>query len=228
MDKKLKIIYETKDIIVVEKPQGTPTQKDKTGDIDLLTLVSKYLNVSHIDAVHRLDRPVGGLIIFGKNKEAVKKLSKDMVDKNIKKEYLSVVCGKTPKDEVLTNYLIKNQRLNISKVVTKNTPNSKIATLSFTKLQEIETKEHGQLSLLSIKLETGRHHQIRVQLANANYPIWGDTKYNKEFKRVKEFTNIALWSYRLQFFNYEDQINMDLKVTPKDIYPFNQFDITKI
>ena len=176
---KLKIIYEDNHIIVVEKPPNIPSQSDKTGDMDMLTIIKKYIKEKYnkpgnvyLGLVHRLDRPVGGVMIFAKTSKAASRLSNQVREKVFKKEYMAVVDGKfTKKEGTLVDYLYKDERNNISKVVNKDKKNAKKAILDYKVLVYNEVKN---LSLIKINLHTGRHHQIRVQLSNFKHSIFGD------------------------------------------------------
>ena len=195
---KLNVLYEDNQIIVVEKPVNVLSQGDITGDIDLLTMVKKYVKEKYnkpgnvyIGLVHRLDRPVGGIMIFAKTSKAASRLSNEVREKVFKKKYLAVVDGKLDKKEgVLEDYLYKDERNNISKVVKKEKKNAKYAKLEYKVLKYNKIKD---LSLLEINLHTGRHHQIRVQLSNMGHSIFGDQKYGTR-GRGKQ---IALWAYEL-------------------------------
>ena len=195
---KLKIIYEDNHIIVVEKKPNIPSQSDKTGDIDMLSIVKEYIKQKYkkpgnvyLGLVHRLDRPVGGIMIFAKTSKAAGRLSNDVREKVFKKKYLAVVDGKFNESEgILENYLYKDERTNTSKVVSKNKKNAKYAKLEYKVLKYNEAKN---LTLLEINLFTGRHHQIRVQLSNFNHSIFADQKYGTR-GRGKQ---IALWAYKL-------------------------------
>ena len=195
---KLKIIYEDNHIIVVEKPPNIPSQSDKTGDMDMLTIIKKYIKEKYnkpgnvyLGLVHRLDRPVGGVMIFAKTSKAASRLSNQVREKVFKKEYIAVVDGKfTKKEGTLVDYLYKDERNNISKVVNKDKKNAKKAILDYKVLVYNEVKN---LSLIKINLHTGRHHQIRVQLSNFKHSIFGDQKYGTR-GRGKQ---IALWAYKL-------------------------------
>lgn len=216
----IKIIYEDKDVIVVEKPPKVPCQSDKTGDMDLMTM----LNKPSLGLIQRLDRPVGGVLVLAKNKKSNSFLSSEVSKRKIYKEYLTVVCGKPEEDEgELINYLKKLRTINMSKVVDKGTSGSKEAILQYKVLGSIETEEDGVLSLLGIVLKTGRHHQIRVQLANGGFPIWGDTKYNKSFVKRKDWTQISLWSNKLSFIHPSTKENLTFESLPYDEYPWNLF-----
>ena len=219
----INVIHDDKNIIIVEKPHGLSCQSDKTKDIDLLTIVSEHIGKDAY-LVHRLDRPVGGIMIFAKNKTACTKLSEQIQNKSFKKTYITVVCGVPPKQEdTLQNYMIKNQRLNMSKIVNKNTQNSKLAELTYKTVKTIETKDNEKLSLLEIDLKTGRHHQIRLQLSHIGIPIWGDTKYNKQFAHRGNFVTTALFSNSISFKNpTTNKIETYSLSYPKE-YPFNLF-----
>lgn len=229
----VKIIYEDKHIIVAEKPSKIPSQSDKTGDYDMLSLLRDHLKRNYpaarnpyIGLIHRLDRPVGGLMVFAKTKEANKKLSEEIRTKRFKKEYYAVVCGKPEKERAeLRDYLLKLRTINMSKVVRKEKKNAKEAILEYELIDSIKTDEYGILSLLKILLKTGRHHQIRVQLANANMPLWGDNKYNKTFVKMKKWTQIALWASSISFNHPKDKTLCRFELKPHKEYPFTLFDI---
>lgn len=194
----MKIIYEDNHIIVVEKMPNIPSQGDKTGDIDILTLIKEYLKKKYnkpgnvyLGLIHRLDRPVGGVMIFAKTSKAASRLSEQVRNKEFKKKYLVIVDGKLEnKKGTLEDYLLKNERNNLSKVVKEGTPNSKFASLDY---EVMKYSEETNLSVLKINLHTGRHHQIRVQLSSRGHSIYGDQKYGTR-GRGKQ---IALWAYSL-------------------------------
>ena len=220
----IKIIFEDKNILVVEKPPKIPCQSDKTSDDDLMAI----LNKPYLGLVHRLDRPVGGVMVFSKNKKSNSNLSTQISQRNFHKEYLVVVCGKpTETKGELKDYLKKLRTINMSKVVDKNTKGSKEAILEYEVLGTKETEE-GQLSLLKIILKTGRHHQIRVQLSNASLPIWGDNKYNKVFVKKKAWTQIALWAHKINFRHPRSGIFSTFVSFPYNEYPWNIFSDIKI
>ena len=194
----LKVIYEDNHIIVVEKPPNIPSQSDKTEDIDMLTIVKNYIKEKYnkpgnvyLGLVHRLDRPVGGIMIFAKTSKAASRLSDQIRNKIFQKTYLAVVDG-LPKSKsgTLEDYLYKDERNNISKVVNKSKKNAKLAILDYEVITYNKVKD---LSLLKIYLHTGRHHQIRVQLSNFGHSIYGDQKYGTRGKNKQ----IALWAYKL-------------------------------
>ena len=194
----LKVLYEDNHIIVVKKEPNIPSQADKTGDIDMLSIIKEYLKEKYnkpgnvyLGLVHRLDRPVGGVMVFAKTSKAASRLSNQVREKTFKKKYLAVVDGKfETSNGILEDYLYKDERNNISKVVNKDKKNSKIAKLEYEVLTYNQVKD---LSLVKINLYTGRHHQIRVQLAHAGHSIFGDQKYGTRGKGKQ----IALWAYEL-------------------------------
>ena len=194
----MKILYEDNHLIVVEKKTNIPSQSDKTEYIDMLTIVKDYIKEKsnkpgnvYLGLVHRLDRPVGGVMVFAKTSKAAGRLSEQVREKIFKKKYLAVIDGKFDKRSgTLEDYLYKDERNNISKVVNKEKKNAKFAKLDY---EVITYNEQKDLSLVKINLHTGRHHQIRVQLANAGHSIFGDQKYGKRGKGKQ----IALWAYEL-------------------------------
>jgi len=219
------ILYEDKSVIVCIKEPGVPVQSDLTGDLDLLTmLINHYKNKGieepYIGLIHRLDRPVGGLVVFGKTPRAVNHLSKQMQKRTIRKTYLAVVEG-SPDDQTLIHFLKKKFKGNVSSVVEESVPKAKKAIMHIKRISS-KTIEEKKYSLISIKLETGRHHQIRVQLAHIGNPIWGDTKYNKSFSEKQGWFNMALFAHEITFINPENNRHMTFE-TPVSVYPFDQF-----
>lgn len=230
---KIKILFQDKSIIVVEKPPKMPCQSDKTQDEDLMGVLAKQLMENgvkkpYLGLVHRLDRPVGGVLVLAKSKEANRILSKQLSEQGFTKEYLTVVCGKPaiPCNE-LKDYLKKLVTINMSKVVPKDTKNAKEAILKYSLINTTNTDEYGDVSLLKIGLKTGRHHQIRVQLSNAGLPIWGDNKYNKIFVKKKEWTQISLWAHKVAFKHPMTNALVNFSSLPYDEYPWNLFTINK-
>lgn len=231
---KIKIIFEDKNIIVVEKPPKMPCQSDKTQDEDLITVLYKQLkndssDIPYLGLLHRLDRPVGGVMVLAKTKEANRHISRQITDRKFTKEYLAVVCGKpeTPSGE-LKDYLKKLITINMSKVVPKDTKRSKEAILHYKLISTKTTDEYGDISLLKIDLKTGRHHQIRVQLSNAGFPIWGDNKYNKVFVKKKEWTQISLWAHKISFKHPKNNSIVSFTSLPYKEYPWNLFELDNL
>ena len=183
-----KIIYEDNHLLVVEKPRNVLVQADDTNDIDLLTSLKLYLKEKYnkpgnvyLGLVHRLDRPVGGVMVFAKTSKTAGRLSDMVRTHEFKKTYLAVVEGKVPDEGVFEDYLLKLEKENRT-IVDKN---GKYAKLYI-----------DGLSLIKINLETGRSHQIRVQFSSRGFPLWGDQKYNKNAKVGEQ---IALWAHKLEF-----------------------------
>lgn len=176
--KNLQIIYEDEAIVVCHKLSGITVQTPKAGQQDMVSLLRNYYTRkkenNQIFVVHRLDQPVEGVMVFARTKEAAAKLSRQVQERQMDKKYLAVVQGIwEEKSGVLENYLLRDGRTNTSKVVPKGTTGAKMARLSY----EVEQEIDGD-SLVRIQLETGRHHQIRVQMAYAGHPLEGDKKYN--------------------------------------------------
>ena len=223
----MQILFEDEYILAAVKPQGMPSQPDKTGDPDLLSLLEERTGQS-LGLLHRLDRPVGGVILFAKDKKAEAVLAADLQDNKLNKRYLTVLCGRLSQEEgKMEDYLLKNARTNLSEVVSKDRKGAKKAVLHYKRLTEKET-DTGWLTLAEIKLETGRHHQIRVQTSHAGVPIWGDKKYHKNFpKRGK--TDIALWSYLLEGVHPETKQPFIFKALPeKEPYSFFAEELSKM
>lgn len=222
---KLNVIYEDNHIIVVEKPVNIPSQGDKTGDIDMLTLVKRYIKEKYnklgevyLGLVHRLDRPVGGVMVFAKTSKAAARLSEQVRNKDFKKKYLVIVDGKFEKNKgTLEDYLLKNEKTNTSKVVKEGTKNAKLAMLDY---EVLKYNEEINLSVVKVNLHTGRHHQIRVQMANAGHSICGDQKYGTR-GRGKQ---ICLWAYELTILHPITKEEMTFKVLPEFIGGWKQLE----
>ena len=218
---KLNVIYEDNHIIVVEKMVNIPSQADKTGDLDMLTLIKQYIKEKYqkpgnvyLGLIHRLDRPVGGVMVFAKTSKAAARLSEQVREKTFKKKYLVIVDGKLEEKEgIWEDYLLKNEKTNTSKVVPEGTKNSKLAKLNY---QVLKYNEETNLSLVKVNLHTGRHHQIRVQFAYRNHSICGDQKYGTR-GRGKQ---ISLWAYELSILHPITKQEMTFKCLPKKQGPW--------
>lgn len=220
----LKILYEDNHIIVVVKEPGIPTQEDKTGDKDMLTIVKEYIKVKYnkpgnvyLGLVHRLDRMVGGVMVFAKTSKAASRISEYIRQKNVKKRYLAVVNGTLPVSDQkveLRNYLVKNERLNMSRVVDSTTKGSKEAILEYKVLKNF-TYNGKDYSLVDIDLHTGRHHQIRLQFAHIGHPLYGDIKYGQKVNKVGQ--NLALFSYYLSFFHPTKDEYLEFEFKPNEL-----------
>lgn len=217
---KINIIYEDNHIIVVEKKPNILVQKDNTNDICLTDIIKQYLKIKYnkpgnvyLGLVHRLDRPVGGLMVFAKTSKAAKRLSKDIKEKKLTKIYYAVVEGNTKPKDSYKDYLIKDNTTNTSYVTTKE--KGKEAILNYT---TIETKNN--MSLVKINLITGRSHQIRVQFNHHNHPLIGDQKYNK--KAIHNM-NIALFAKKLEFIHPVTKEKLSFELLLPKTYPFDLF-----
>ena len=212
----LKVLYEDNQIIVVRKEPNIPSQADKTEDLDMLTIIKEYLKEKYnkpgnvyLGLVHRLDRPVGGVMVFAKTSKSASRLSNQVREKIFKKKYLAVVDGKFKQNNgILEDYLYKDERNNMSKVVSPEKKNAKLAKLDYKVLAYNEVKD---LSLVRVNLHTGRHHQIRVQLAHAGHSIFGDQKYGTRGKGKQ----IALWAYELTILHPVSKEEMTFKCLPE-------------
>jgi 23S rRNA pseudouridine1911/1915/1917 synthase len=195
----LNILYEDETLIVCEKPAGVATQTKRLGQADMESLLKNYRAAKgeppYIGVVHRLDQPVRGVMVFAKTKEASADLSRQVQTKLADKFYYAVTDGAPEKKkDTLEDYLLRDGKTNTSKVVGKSTEGAKLARLSYEVLEQNKTN-----AILRIQLDTGRHHQIRVQLANAGIPIVGDAKYNFKEAMARSGSGLALCSYKIGF-----------------------------
>lgn len=219
----INVIYEDNHIIVVEKPFNIPTQLDDSGDIDMLSMVKEYVRLkynkkgeAYIGLVHRLDRVAGGVMVFARTSKAASRLSEQIRNRTFKKEYFTVVENIVKKDsDLLVDYIVKDSKNNVVKVVDKSKRDAKEAKLKY---ELIETKE--LLSLLRVDLLTGRPHQIRIQFSSRNNPIFGDGKYRSTYKSKK---GIALWSYKISFVHPTKQEEMVFELYPPKVSPWDKF-----
>jgi len=189
---KIKIIYKSRDIAVVEKPYGTLSQRDVKGEDGLVEMLSRQLNTA-VYPVHRLDRNVGGVMVFALTKRAAAQLS---VENAFEKTYLAVATGVSDgfaDTGEMTDYLFKDGAKGKSFVVKGERKGAKLARLAYEILSTVET-EQGRLTLFKIRLFTGRTHQIRVQLSSRGMPLVGDGKYGSRIKSE----SIALWSNKIK------------------------------
>ena len=217
---KLNILYEDNHIIVVEKPINILSQKDLTNDPDMLSIIKEYLKVKYqkpgnvyLGLVHRLDRVVGGVMVFAKTSKAARRLSDDIRNNKIHKIYLAVCHGKIKKSATLKDYIKKESDFK-SVITTKE--EGKIAILNY---ELIDYNKEKDLSLVKINLQTGRHHQIRCQFNNINHPLVGDKKYGHD-----NFSNIGLYAYQLSFTHPVKKENMTFTYIPNH-FPFNIFNL---
>lgn len=216
---KINIIYEDNHLLVIEKPVNIPVQKDNTNDIDLITMLKDYRKhhenksgEAYLGLVHRLDRPVGGIMVFAKTSKAASRLSEQIRTNTFHKTYIAVVEGILPKEGSLEDYLIKDEKDNISYVTTKD--KGKYSKLEY---KLLDTKDN--LSLVRINLITGRSHQIRVQFSSRNHPLVGDSKYSSNPNNI----NIALYAETIAFNHPTTKEKLTFTLNKPNRYPFNMF-----
>lgn len=216
----LKVIYEDNHIIVVEKESGILSQGDNSQDIDMLTIVKKYIKEKYdkkgnvfLGLVHRLDTVTSGIMIFAKTSKSASRLSEQIRDKKIKKTYLAVIEENMEKKEgKFQDYLIKDSKKNIVSI-TKDENKGKNSILMY----KVLNTKNGK-SLVEVELLTGRSHQIRVQFSSRGYHIYGDAKYGAENKDKK---SIALHAYKLEINHPTKKEKMCFISIPKR-YPFDE------
>lgn len=208
MRQELQILYEDPDIIVCFKPHGLATQSHRISTPDLEHMILNHLaeaehssssshkhrSAPYLAVIHRLDQPVSGILVFAKNPKAARNLNHQLTNEGFGKHYMALVDGCPSKEtDTLVNYLVKDSKSNTSRVCEHHIHGAKEARLSY----RIHSKE-AEHTLLEVTLDTGRHHQIRVQLAHMGCPIVGDTKYNPNAQK-KGWQEIKLCAYRLAF-----------------------------
>jgi 23S rRNA pseudouridine1911/1915/1917 synthase len=239
----VRILYEDNHVLVVVKPPNLPAQADASGDPDLLTLMKGYIKEAYgkpgavyLGLVHRLDRPVGGLMVLARTSKAAARLSAQAREHSLEREYLAVAAGNAPESAALTDWLRKDGATNTVSVTAPGATGAKEARLTLARLgqapghrgdragerhakgpggqapdrvgdQDFAAETHPErcsaeasqaqrpLSLLRVRLETGRSHQIRVQCAHAGFPLWGDARYGAG----RPGQQIALWGACLRF-----------------------------
>ena len=212
MKDKLEVLYEDNHIIVVFKPENVLSQSDDTNDLDMLTIVKKYIKEKYnkpgnvyLGLVHRLDRPTAGIMVFAKTSKAASRLSNEIRCGNLKKEYYAVVNDNNLEDKgILIDYLHKDENNN-SSIATKE--NGKYAELEYVVL---EKDKKNNLALVDIYLKTGRHHQIRVQFASRGHALYGDQRYGKEDKK-----QLALFAHSLEFTHPVSKEVLKFNMKPK-------------
>ncbi|MBY7142102.1 RNA pseudouridine synthase [Virgibacillus sp. NKC19-3] len=218
------ILYEDNHLLVVEKPVNIPVQADNTRDKDLLTYLKQDIKIRYqkpgnvfLGLLHRLDRPVGGVIVFAKTSKAASRLSDVIRRQAMERSYLAVVRGvPVQKQGNLEHYLSKNHQENKVYVVSAHHKKAKKALLGYKLIAQTE-----QLSLLSVRLQTGRPHQIRVQLAEMGTPIYGDQKYGSNINKPGQ--QIALWAHSLSVEHPTKKEIVTVDSLPPAEYPWNLF-----
>lgn len=217
----LDIIYKDGAVVAVVKPPNVPTQSDPGGDKDVMTMLSEQLSASAEQSalwlVHRLDRVVGGVVVFARNKKAAALLSDEISNNRMVKEYFAVVEG-VCEGGVMEDYLYKDARLNKAFVVKGERRGVKWASLECTPLATVST-ERGERTLVRVRLNTGRFHQIRAQLSSRATPICGDGKYGSRDNGVR-FP--ALFAAHLSFKLEGREYSFD-RIPDTDAYPWSLF-----
>lgn len=214
----INILFEDNHLLVVEKPINIPVQKDDSKDLDFLNMLKSYIkkrdnkpgNV-YLGLVHRLDRPVGGVMVFAKTSKCSSRLSEQIRNKTFKKTYLAVIEGKINKSGTFIDYLIKDSKINMVRV----NDFGKKAILDY---ELLEYKDN--LSLVKINLKTGRSHQIRVQFSYHEYPLYGDQRYNTNSKVGQQ---IALFASSISFRHPITNKEIIFSLNKPNRYPWNIF-----
>ena len=208
------ILYEDKDILVCHKPAGLAVQNARVGSMDMESLLKNYIaqkvpgKMPYLGIIHRLDQPVEGIVVFAKTPQAAKELNRQLQAGGFGKYYQAVLCKVPEKAQgQLTDYLVKDSRTNLSKICRKSDAGAKEARLSY----KIQGEAEGK-ALANIHLDTGRHHQIRVQMSGMGCPILGDVKYGGEEKARGQ---IALCASSLTFVHPKTKKQMQFEIQPQ-------------
>lgn len=192
----MEILYLDSDIVVVKKPPFVPSQSDLSGDPDAMSETAKLLKDAgertELYLIHRLDRVVGGLLVFARNKKACALLNAALAEGKITKEYLAVTDGVTEERGTFEDYLIKDAKTSRAHSVPKERKGAKYARLTYETVARANDGERS-LSLVCVKLDTGRFHQIRIQFSTRRLPLLGDGKYGSKTNKCK----VSLFAYRL-------------------------------
>ena len=212
---KSNIVFEDNHLFIVNKPAGILAQGDKTGDKSLIDLAKEYLKITYskkgnvfLGLVNRIDRPTSGIVILTKTSKALSRMNSLIKKREIKKFYWAIIDKGFPKDKgPLDGWFRKNSKLNKSFIYEKEVTNSKLGSLKYTRVKDLE-----KYSLFEVDLETGRHHQIRTHFSKLGYPIVGDLKYGA--KRSLKDGSIYLHSRRIIFEHPIKKIKIDLIANP--------------
>lgn len=219
----LKLLYEDSSIIVVEKPVGMESQSSRGFAPDMVSEIKKHIRSlstgkgePYVGVIHRLDKPVSGVMVYAKTRKAAAVLSRQVQDGTMKKIYRAVLCGK-PVDNVgnYVDYLRKDGKNNCSAIVDKGISDAKRAELNYRIVKTIQDEDQI-LTLVEIELLTGRHHQIRVQFAGHGTPLWGDQKYNPQSgAEAGQYGSVALSACRLAFCHPTGGKRMEFSMEPQ-------------
>lgn len=221
---KIPIIFEDNHLLVVTKPPNILSQGDHTGDIDILTLLKKDIKERYkkpgnvyLGLVHRLDRPVGGVMVFAKTSKSASRLSLQIKNREFLKTYMAVIHGKPLKEkDRLIHYLLKDNRTNRVYSVKKGIKGAKESIVDYRILDFIDG-----FSLVKINLHTGRPHQVRVQFSTIGHPLFGDQRYGAKVNQVGQ--QIALWSHEVIFVHPTLKKRMSFTSLPKKQPPWSKF-----
>ena len=219
------VLYSDSDVAVCVKPSGMLSQSDEKGEMGLKELLEARLDKT-VYLIHRLDRPVSGVMVFALNRESAAKLSAEVADHTrFVKEYLTCVSGRPKEDTaVLCDYLFRDRFSGKTFAVATPRKGAKDAKLEYQRLDTVNHGENGEISLIKIRLHTGRTHQIRVQFSSRGNPVAGDGKYGSRIKA----DGIALHSYKLCFHHPKSGKALEFTASPKDQPIFNLFNSVQI
>ena len=203
------ILFEDEHIIVLHKPSGIATQTMRVSELDLYNQVRNYLKGGYVAIINRLDQPVEGIVLMAKDQRTASLLSKQLTGDIMEKRYRASVYLSDDKKSItdtfvrLTDYLIQDKKTNTSRICSGEETGSKLAELEYRLMSGYDVRENDRTCLLDIRLLTGRHHQIRLQLSHAGMPILGDTKYGTEqsiaYSREQKIRTVSLCAYSLTF-----------------------------
>ncbi|NMB02499.1 MAG: RluA family pseudouridine synthase [Firmicutes bacterium] len=221
--KEIPILYEDNHLLVVVKPPNLLSQGDSTGDPDLLTLLKEYIRNEYnkpgnvyLGLVHRLDRPVGGVMVFAKTSKAASRLSEQIREGKFGRGYLAIVEGHPKRiSGSLRSFLVKDPQKNLVKAVKPDVKGAQEARLDY-KVVDMNSTH----SLVRIQLRTGRSHQIRVQMAEMGHPLLGDQRYGR---RTNQRQQIALWAERITFTHPTTKEHLEFVEPPPEIKPWTEF-----
>lgn len=221
----LQVLYEDNHLLFVKKPPNMPVQADSSGDLDVLSALKAYIKEKYekpgevyLGLVHRLDRPVGGAVVFCRTSKAAARVSEQIRAGAMEKTYLAVVSGNPPESGHIVDYLVKDGTTNMVRVCEESAPGAKRAALSYETLAR-----EGGLALVRVQLETGRSHQIRVQMKHAGFPLWGDNRYGNG----KPGEQIALWSYEIGLEHPTKKEKITVQCPPPKEYPWTALRVGK-
>ena len=225
----INVLYEDNHLLIVEKPVNIAVQEDASKDMDLLNMLKSYIKEKYnkpgdvyLGLVHRLDRPVGGVMVFARTSKAASRLSNELRKQQIYRKYKAIIRGTLPnKQGELVDYLYKDRKKNLVTVVSSKNKGGKKAILEYKVLSKKDN-----LSMLEVELKTGRSHQIRVQLANQGTPLYGDQKYGGHVN--KHGQQIALWASSLSVKHPTKDEMITVESEPPKEYPWAEFTHTSV